>query len=143
VGLARSDIHPARDHGKEGTAAVNGACPTLLCQEDESVLTWFFVLFMQFGERWWYRHACAAGGVFNILLMMGANLIGFVLGMDGAQYLAHELFSSWDGKPYSESPSRTSLMDVPTQVFVSSLSHVLVYSLACRSCLNTGMSVCL
>ncbi len=32
---------------------------------------------------------CAAGGVFNILLMMGGNLVGFVLGMDGAQYFAH------------------------------------------------------
>jgi D-alanyl-lipoteichoic acid acyltransferase DltB (MBOAT superfamily) len=109
--------------------------------EDESVLTWSFVLCMQFGERWWYRHACAAGGVFNILLMMGANLVGFVLGMDGAQYLAHELVSNWDGKSYSESLPRTSLIDVPTQVFVSSLSRVLVCSLACRSCLNTGKSV--
>ncbi|KAI0288928.1 MBOAT, membrane-bound O-acyltransferase family-domain-containing protein [Russula brevipes] len=50
-----------------------------------------------FGERWWYRYACAAGGVFNILLMMGANLIGFVLGVDGMQYFARELVSSWDG----------------------------------------------
>jgi hypothetical protein len=30
--------------------------------------------------------------------MMGANLIGFVLGMDGAQYFVHELVSSWAGK---------------------------------------------
>ncbi|KAH9955917.1 MBOAT, membrane-bound O-acyltransferase family-domain-containing protein [Russula dissimulans] len=50
-----------------------------------------------FGEKWWYRHLCAAGGVSNVLLMMGANLVGFVLGMDGAQYLARELVSSWDG----------------------------------------------
>ena len=56
---------------------------------------------MQFGDRWWYRHVCAAGGVFNVLLMMGANLVGFVLGMDGAQYFAHELVSSWDGMSYS------------------------------------------
>ena len=107
MGLARSDIHPARDHGKEGTAAVNGTCATvsmshhLRSQEGESVLTWFFVVCMQFEERWWYRHACAAGGVFNVLLMMGANLIGFVLGVDGAQYLAHEVVSNWDGKSYS------------------------------------------
>ncbi|KAI0247695.1 MBOAT-domain-containing protein [Lactifluus subvellereus] len=50
-----------------------------------------------FGERWWYRHVCAAGGVFNILLMMGANLVGFVLGVDGAQYFVRELIGSWDG----------------------------------------------
>lgn len=40
---------------------------------------------------------CAIGGVFNILLMMGANLVGFVVGMDGAQYLAYQLVSSWNG----------------------------------------------
>ncbi|KAH9043958.1 MBOAT, membrane-bound O-acyltransferase family-domain-containing protein [Lactarius pseudohatsudake] len=50
-----------------------------------------------FGDKWWYRHACAAGGVGNVLLMMGANLVGFVLGVDGAQYFAHELISSWAG----------------------------------------------
>ncbi|KAH9991748.1 MBOAT-domain-containing protein [Russula vinacea] len=50
-----------------------------------------------FGERWWYRHACAVGGVFNILLMMGANLVGFVVGMDGTQYFAHQLVNSWSG----------------------------------------------
>ena len=56
-----------------------------------------FFFFEQFGDKWWYRHACAAGGVFNVLLMMGANLVGFVLGVDGARYFAHELISSWAG----------------------------------------------
>jgi len=51
----------------------------------------------QFGDKWWYRHVCAAGGVCNVLLMMGANLVGFVLGVDGAQYFAYELISSWAG----------------------------------------------
>jgi len=50
-----------------------------------------------FGNRWWYRYACAASGVFNVLLMMGANLIGFVLGVDGARYFAREIVSSWAG----------------------------------------------
>ncbi|KAF8273494.1 MBOAT-domain-containing protein [Lactarius quietus] len=50
-----------------------------------------------FRDKWWYRHACAAGGVFTVLLMMGANLVGFVLGVDGARYFAHELVSSWAG----------------------------------------------
>jgi hypothetical protein len=49
-----------------------------------------------FGRRWWYRYVCAVGGVFNILLMMGADLIGLVLGVDGTQYFAQELVSSWD-----------------------------------------------
>jgi hypothetical protein len=72
------------------------------------------VFYLKFGERWWYRHVCAVGGVFNILLMMGGNLIGFVLGMDGAQYFAHELVSSWAGKEVSlsQTPTRTSLIDI-------------------------------
>ena len=53
-----------------------------------------FLRRVQFGDRWWHCHACAAGGVFNVLLMMGANLAGFVLGVDGAQYFVQELFSS-------------------------------------------------
>jgi hypothetical protein len=57
-----------------------------------------FAFGTKFGERWWYRHACAAGGVFTILLMMGANLVGFVVGMDGAQYFAYQLVSSWSGE---------------------------------------------
>jgi hypothetical protein len=29
---------------------------------------------------------------------MGLNLVGFVLGVDGAQYFVHEVIGSWDGK---------------------------------------------
>jgi hypothetical protein len=39
-----------------------------------------------------------------MLLVIGANLVGFVLGVDGAQYFAHELVGRWDGKSCSESP---------------------------------------
>ena len=56
-----------------------------------------FVCCAQFGERWWYRHTCAVGGVFNILMMMGANLVGFVVGPDGTKYLGYQLVSSWSG----------------------------------------------
>ncbi|CAE6335175.1 unnamed protein product [Rhizoctonia solani] len=45
----------------------------------------------KFGDRSWYRHACALGGVGNILLMMGANLVGFVIGLDGMRYFISEL----------------------------------------------------
>ncbi|TIC29179.1 MBOAT-domain-containing protein [Wallemia mellicola] len=34
-----------------------------------------------YNHRWWYRHLCAVGGVLNILALMGANLVGFVLGI--------------------------------------------------------------
>jgi hypothetical protein len=44
-------------------------------------------------------------------MMMGANLVGFVVGMDGAQYLAYQLVSSWSGESLPPDvppcPSRT------------------------------------
>ncbi|CAE6406731.1 unnamed protein product [Rhizoctonia solani] len=52
----------------------------------------------QFGDRVWYRHACALGGVGNVLLMMGANLVGFVIGLDGMRYFLSELIGSWQGQ---------------------------------------------
>ncbi|PWN39449.1 putative GUP1-Multimembrane-spanning protein essential for proton symport of glycerol [Ceraceosorus guamensis] len=51
----------------------------------------------KFGERSWYRHVCAVGGVLNILLMMSANLVGFAIGLDGVQYLLNQLVGSWNG----------------------------------------------
>ncbi|KAK7686116.1 hypothetical protein QCA50_010928 [Cerrena zonata] len=51
----------------------------------------------KFGSRWWYRHACAVGAVFNMMMMMGANLVGFVLGTEGVSYMLGQLFSSWEG----------------------------------------------
>ena len=33
----------------------------------------------------------------NILLLMSANLVGFVLGLDGMRHLFTELVSSWSG----------------------------------------------
>jgi len=32
----------------------------------------------------WYRHAAALGAVGNVLMMMGANLVGFVIGTEGS-----------------------------------------------------------
>jgi D-alanyl-lipoteichoic acid acyltransferase DltB (MBOAT superfamily) len=51
----------------------------------------------KYGARWWYRHIAACGGVANVLLMMGANLVGFVLGLDGMKHLIHELASTAHG----------------------------------------------
>jgi hypothetical protein len=51
----------------------------------------------QYGHLWWYRHVCAIGGVFNVLMMMTANLIGFVVGVDGIKYLGSQLVDSWNG----------------------------------------------
>lgn len=46
---------------------------------------------------WWLRHLCALGGVFNILLMMTANLVGFAIGTDGIVYMWNQLLGGWDG----------------------------------------------
>jgi len=51
----------------------------------------------KFVSRPWYRHVCALGAVGNILLMMTANLVGFVLGPEGMAYMAHEITTSWAG----------------------------------------------
>lgn len=51
----------------------------------------------KYGHLWWYRHVAAMGGVFNVLLMMTANLVGFAIGVDGIQYLWQQLLGSWDG----------------------------------------------
>ncbi|CAG7855141.1 Glycerol uptake protein 1 [Serendipita indica DSM 11827] len=51
----------------------------------------------QYGGYWWYRHLRALGGVGNILMLMIANLVGFVMGLDGVQYLFGQLVGSWDG----------------------------------------------
>ena len=52
---------------------------------------------IQFGTRSWYRHVCAVGGVFNILTMLAANLVGFVIGTDGIAYMIGQLTDSWKG----------------------------------------------
>lgn len=53
---------------------------------------------LKFGNKPWYRHICAVGGVVNGLMMVTANLVGFVIGVDGIKYLIHQLIDSWDGE---------------------------------------------
>ncbi|GAA5928397.1 hypothetical protein JCM3775_000598 [Rhodotorula graminis] len=52
----------------------------------------------KFGAKPWYRHLAALGGVFNVLLMMTANLIGFVVGVDGAKALWTVMLGGWEGR---------------------------------------------
>ncbi len=69
---------------------------------------WVVVLFLMpeiiatkaiqpYKERWWYRHACAAGAVINIWMMMLANLFGFCLGKDGMIKLLSDMVTTFDG----------------------------------------------
>lgn len=52
----------------------------------------------RYGSYWWYRHVCALGGVINVLMMMTANLVGFVIGTDGISYLWKQILSSSSGE---------------------------------------------
>ncbi|KDN47744.1 MBOAT-domain-containing protein [Tilletiaria anomala UBC 951] len=54
----------------------------------------------KFGQRWWYRHVCAVGGVLNVLMMMTANLVGFVIGVDGIKYMWEQILGSTDGMTF-------------------------------------------
>ncbi|EAU84610.2 glycerol transporter [Coprinopsis cinerea okayama7 len=51
----------------------------------------------KFGIQPWYRHVCAIGGVLNILMMMAANLIGFVIGTNGIKFFVSQLFGTFEG----------------------------------------------
>ncbi|KAJ7087379.1 MBOAT, membrane-bound O-acyltransferase family-domain-containing protein [Mycena crocata] len=51
----------------------------------------------KYGREPWYRHVCALGAVLNILMMMGANLVGFVVGIDGMEFFVKQLFATAEG----------------------------------------------
>ncbi|KAI0763345.1 MBOAT-domain-containing protein [Trametes elegans] len=51
----------------------------------------------KYGDRAWYRHVAACGAVLNVLMMMTANLIGFVIGTDGMKYMLHQVLDGWEG----------------------------------------------
>lgn len=51
----------------------------------------------KFGAQPWYRHVCAVGGVLNVLMMMGANLVGFVIGTDGIKFFIKQVFGTLQG----------------------------------------------
>lgn len=55
------------------------------------------MVLLQYGDRPWFRHVGAIGGVLNILMMMTANLVGFVIGIDGMKYMIEQIFGSSEG----------------------------------------------
>ncbi|KAJ3252876.1 glycerol transporter [Boothiomyces macroporosus] len=48
-------------------------------------------------EKSWYLDVCALGGVFNLLQMITANLVGFAVGIDGIIEMYHEMWN-YEGK---------------------------------------------
>ncbi|KAE9411626.1 MBOAT-domain-containing protein [Gymnopus androsaceus JB14] len=61
------------------------------------MLARYFLPSSRYSSASWYRHVCAFGAVFNILLMMTANLVGFVIGTDGIQFFLSQLFGTVAG----------------------------------------------
>ncbi|KAJ2918186.1 hypothetical protein MD484_g2218, partial [Candolleomyces efflorescens] len=51
----------------------------------------------KYAKNAWYRHVCAIGAVGNVLMMMAANLVGFVIGTDGIQFFVSQLFGTGEG----------------------------------------------
>ncbi len=51
----------------------------------------------RYGAQWWYRHLSAVGGVLNVLMMMTANLVGFVIGVDGIKYMWAQILGTGEG----------------------------------------------
>ncbi|RKP12464.1 MBOAT, membrane-bound O-acyltransferase family-domain-containing protein, partial [Piptocephalis cylindrospora] len=44
-------------------------------------------------KKSWFRHLAACGAVFNILMMMIANLVGFAVGIDGIKQMISDIFT--------------------------------------------------
>jgi len=61
------------------------------------LLASYLLPYRTYGKLPWYRHACAVGGMFNAWMMATANLIGFVVGLDGVGFLMEQLFGTKDG----------------------------------------------
>ncbi|VUC35832.1 unnamed protein product [Clonostachys rosea] len=72
---------------------------------------WLIVLFMLpeftatalFPPRKWehkptqYRMLCCVGAVFNVLMMISANLVGFAVGLDGLEVIIKNILHDWSG----------------------------------------------
>jgi hypothetical protein len=93
MGLARGAVRPAGGRREEGAPAVASTCLPPHRWRRHSLC-----FCKQFGGKLWYN---PRPGMFNALLMMGTNLVGLVLGVDGVRYFAHELISSWTGTSFS------------------------------------------
>jgi hypothetical protein len=105
---------------------------------------------LQYAEMHWYRHACAIGAVFNILMMITTTTIGFVLGVDNTLAFLKQVFGTWSGRfslpssPFAhcacETSRRIGRADISDtlQASLSSFRLVSSFSQLCRSCLNIG-----
>ena len=47
----------------------------------------------QINHLTYYRFIKSVGATFNILMMIGANMVGYVIGLDGAKEILGEIFA--------------------------------------------------
>ncbi|KAI9020033.1 MBOAT, membrane-bound O-acyltransferase family-domain-containing protein [Phycomyces nitens] len=53
--------------------------------------------FQKYGNKPYYRFVCGVGAVFNIMMMMAANLVGFSIGLDGLKDMVSGMFQTSQG----------------------------------------------
>ncbi|KAL0075901.1 MBOAT, membrane-bound O-acyltransferase family-domain-containing protein [Phycomyces blakesleeanus] len=53
--------------------------------------------FQKYGKKPYYRFVCGVGAVFNIMMMMAANLVGFSIGLDGLKDMVSGIFQTSEG----------------------------------------------
>ncbi|KAG0705833.1 MBOAT, membrane-bound O-acyltransferase family-domain-containing protein [Suillus ampliporus] len=66
----------------------------------------------KYGQFSWYRHVCAIGGVLNAVMMVSANLVGFVIGTDGIMYMVSQIVGTWQGFRFLIGASCTIFMGI-------------------------------
>lgn len=104
--LLASSVLPASKVSPFFSAFRPRPCPALFHSSNEFIWRVSHVhithAFLQYDQRWWYRHVCALGAVGNMMMMMAANLVGFVIGTDGVQFFLQRLTGSIEGESYLE-----------------------------------------
>ena len=63
-------------------------------------------------------------------MMMGANLVGFVLGTQGVSYMLEQLFTSWEGKFATHYSSLASYQDFPNTLRIVGI-RFMVFTCIC------------
>ncbi|KAG6915954.1 hypothetical protein DXG01_009176 [Tephrocybe rancida] len=100
------------------------------------VLATYLLPASKYGSKPWYRHVCAAGGVLNVLMMMAANLVGFVIGADGVGFFAQQLFGTAQGLAFLAATSAVLFVGVQLMFEYRTTFYLLTTVLAVSACIS-------
>lgn len=75
---------------------------------------------------------CAFGAVGNMMMMMAANLVGFVIGTDGVQFFLQRLTGSIEGESYLEATARRHIIHTSTSFCRHKIFSVFCVLHVCR-----------